>query len=183
MKYLDKLRSPRLSPYVLILVGAILMLWPDVGTAAVSAVLGWILVAVGAVMLFIGILSWRSFGIGLGAAGVVLLFSGIWLNNNPLALAKILGILCGAMILVQGLNSLMDARRVRKAGGLSGFSCIVGILTVLLGLFLILSPLSTSRFVMVITGVILILCGVSNLVSHKRVDRYIHEHGDIIDSE
>lgn len=182
MKYSDKLRQPQTVSVILIAIGVILLLFPDLGSAAVSAVLGWILVAIGAVGLVIGFFAWRSIGIGSVAGSVLILFGGIWLNNNPLALAKILGILFGVLLLSQGLGSLRDSSRIKRAGGFYRFHLLVGIVTVVLGGFLILSPLSTSRFVMTVTGIIMVACGVSNLISRNRADRFIHDHS-IIDAE
>ena len=75
-------------------------------------------------------------------------------------------------------EALEYAHSKRKAAPLQ-----TAVLELLVGVRLILSPLSISRLVLSIGGVALIVIGVCNLVAHYRSTRYIPEPGGIIDAD
>lgn len=187
---LKKLFRFEVGSVFLILFGGILLLNPDFGSAAVSAILGWVLVVGGAAGLLIGVLSWPGLGIAELIGSIILLGGGIYLLRNPLMLASLMGILLGLLLLSQGLGALRDALQVKRYGGRYQLSLILGIGMSALGAYLILSPMATSRFVMTIAGLIMIACGITNLISHRRADKYITgsrkkiiHNPDIIDAD
>lgn len=168
----------------LILFGAVLLLNPDLGSAAVAAVLGWVLIGGGVVGLLIGFLSWPGLGIGELMGSGLLLASGIYLLNRPLMLAKLLGVLLGILLLAQGIGDVRDGLRVRQYGGAFRFHLITGVAMTALGAYLILSPLATSRFVWTVAGLVMVACGITNLVSHRKADKFITQAKEtIIDAE
>lgn len=170
---LKKLFRFEVGSVFLILFGGILLLNPDFGSAAVSAILGWVLVVGGAAGLLIGVLSWPGLGFAELAGSIILLGGGIYLLRNPLMLASLMGILLGLLLLSQGIGALRDALQVKRYGGRYQLSLILGIGMSALGAYLILSPMATSRFVMTIAGLIMVACGITNLISHRRADKYI----------
>ena len=170
---LKKLFRFEVGSVFLILFGGILLLNPDFGSAAVSAILGWVLVVGGAAGLLIGVLSWPGLGIAELIGSIILLGGGIYLLRNPLMLASLMGILLGLLLLSQGMGALRDALQVKRYGGRYQLSLILGIGMSALGAYLILSPMATSRFVMTIAGLIMVACGITNLISHRRADKYI----------
>lgn len=185
-----KLFRFEIGSVLMILFGAMLLLNPDFGSAALSAILGWILVGGGAAGLAIGFLSWPALGIAELIGSFIILGSGIYLLRNPLMLASLAGVLLGLLLLSQGLGSLKDALQVKRYGGRYQLSLILGIGMCALGAYLILSPLTTSRFVMTVAGLIMVACGITNLISHRRADKYITgsrkkiiQNPDIIDAE
>lgn len=168
----------------LILFGAVLLLNPDLGSAAVAAVLGWVLIGGGVVGLLIGFLSWPGLGIGELMGSGLLLASGIYLLNRPLMLAKLLGVLLGILLLAQGIGDVRDGLRVRQYGGAFRFHLITSVAMTALGAYLILSPLATSRFVWTVAGLVMVACGITNLVSHRKADKFITQAKEtIIDAE
>ena len=164
-----------------ILCGAILVLKPDTASALLSAVAGWALIAAGVVMLIAGFAG--DFGMGSVVTGAVLLLAGAWLHRNPLMIAAVLGFVIGFLVLRQGLRAMKDAQRSKRNGGFWIFSAVLAVLEALIGLRLMLSPLTISRLVLSIGGIALIAVGVCNLVAHRRSTRYIHEPGGIIDAD
>lgn len=157
----------------LILFGAVLLLNPDFGSAAVAAVLGWVLIGGGVAGLLIGFLSWPGLGFGELVGSGILLASGIYLLNNPLMLAKLLGILLGLLLVSQGLGAVRDGLRLKRYGGTFRLSLTAGIAMAALGVYLILSPMATSRFVWTVAGLVMVASGITNLVSHRRADKFI----------
>lgn len=181
-----KLFRLEVGSILLILFGTILLMNPDFGSAAVAAILGWILIGGGAAGLLIGFLSWPGLGIGELVGSCALLGAGIYLLKNPLMLASLLGILLGILLASQGLGALRDALRVKRYGGFYQLGLILGIAMITLGLFLVFSPMATSRFVMTAAGLVMVACGIVNLVSHKKAAKYISASGSddsVIDAD
>lgn len=172
-----------LGSVLLIGFGAILLLNPDFGSAALATVLGWVLVVIGAGGLLLGIIAKLRL-IGMGGS-IAALICGIWLLKNPLIPAKLLGIALGLLLAGQGLEALGDALSLRRCGGMFLPGLIFAGVMLVLGLALVFSPLATSRFVMTVAGIVMVLCGVGNLISHNRATKYIRDHSDdkIIDAE
>lgn len=165
---------------LMILCGVILVLKPDTASALLSAVAGWALIAVG-----VAVLIWGFTGSSGGSVvtGTVLLLSGAWLHRNPLMIASVLGFVVGFLVLRQGLRAMKDVQRSKRNGGLWIPGAVLAVIEALIGVRLMLSPLSISRFVLSIGGIALIVLGACNLVAHYRSTRYIPEAGGIIDAD
>ena len=165
---------------LMILCGVILVLKPDTASALLSAVAGWVLIAVGVAALIGGFTG--SSG-GSIVTGAVLLLSGAWLHRNPLMIASVLGFVVGFLVLRQGLRAMKDVQRSKRNGGLWIPGAVLAVIEALIGVRLMLSPLSISRLVLSIVGIALIVLGACNLVTHYRSTRYIPEPGGIIDAD
>ncbi len=170
----------------LIVFGLVLLIYPDFGSRTVATIIAWLLMVAGTVGLLIGVLSWPMFGFGALAGSALSLVIGIYILRNPLALASLLGILLGALLTVQGLGALGDTLRLRRNGQFWVLGCVMSGLTLIMGLLLIFSPMTTSRIVMTLVGIIMIVCGVGNLYTHSKATPYIHSSngkGRIIDAD
>ena len=162
-----------LGSILLVIFGGVLLLNPDFGSAALAGILGWVLVGAGAAGLFIGFTARPMLGIGgIGSSFVTLAF-GIYLLRRPLMLAKVIGLVLGLLLLTQGLGALRDALRLKRFGGSCGLSLALGIGMSALGAVLLLSPMTTSRFVMSVAGIVMVACGISNLISHRQANKFI----------
>ena len=164
-----------------ILCGVILVLKPDTASALLSAVAGWALIAAGVAALIAGFTG--GFGMGSVVTGAVLLLAGAWLHRNPLMIASVLGFVVGFLVLRQGLKAMKDAQRSKRNGGLWIPGAVLAVLEALIGVRLMLSPLSISRLVLSIGGVALIVIGACSLAAHYKNTRYIPEPGGIIDAD
>ena len=164
-----------------ILCGVILVLKPDTASALLAAVAGWALIAVGVAALIAGFTG--DFGAGSVVTGAVLLLAGAWLHRNPLMIASVLGFVVGFLVLRQGIRAMKNAQYSKRNGGLWIPGAVLAVVEALIGVRLMLSPLSISRLVLSIVGVVLIVIGVCNLVAHYRSVRYIPKSGGIIDAD
>lgn len=173
MKWMDLL-SAVLLPGLAAVLGLVLVINPNAASALISKVLGWALVAGGAVSAIVTIAGWPAKGVGRIILTVALLALGGWLLRNPLALAANLGKLLGIFLLIQGAVNLLDSR-----GGK-----VPALITAAVGLFLLLFPLALSQLVFRIIGAVMIGLGVSNILARLRVVRALKEPGDpdIIDA-
>ena len=174
-----------LDSFIMILFGGILLLNPDFGSAAISGILGWCLVAVGALLLLVCMLS-KPRLTGGAIAGTLILCLGIYLLDHPLMLAKILGYALGLLLLRRGLYNWVAAQKIRKAGGFYLTSLLFSCGTIALGLSLILSPMSSSRLFMTLGGALLVALGIGNIVTHWRTRGYLEDRNfdpNIIDAD
>lgn len=182
----NTVKKAQVGSVILILLGIVLLVNPDFGSIAVAKMLGWGLVAVAAICLLAGVLTWPVMGFATLAGSIVGLMLGVYILNNPLALASLLGWILGIFLVVQGLGSIGEALRLCHHGSAWRFSMVVSILTLGLGVVLIFAPLTTSRLVMIVAGVVMIVCGAGNLITHVRAARCIdrgEKQGNIIDAE
>ena len=163
-----------------ILCGVILVMRPDTASALLSAVAGWVLIAIGVAALIAGFSG--SSG-GSVVTGAVLLLAGAWLHRNPLMIASVIGFVAGFWVLRQGLKAMKDAQRSKRNGGLWIPGAVLAVLEALIGVRLMLSPLSISRLVLSIGGLALIAIGACSMAAHYKSTRYIPEPGGIIDAD
>ena len=165
-----------LVPCLLILLGLILVVNPDAASAMISAVLGYGLIACGVVCGIIAVFSSRG-KIGKGVFAVLLAAAGGWLVRNPLILAAWAGRFLGVLIL---LNSLPDLIQAYKQGR----GILFQLISALIGVVLILLPMTTSRLVFTLCGVVVLIIGALMFFDRIRGRRWLKagEDPDIIDA-
>ena len=170
-----------LGSILMIVFGAVLVMNPDSASALVSAILGWGLVIVGAVLLVGGILDGRDGG-SIGQ-GLLFLVVSTWLRRNPLMIAKVVGVLLGLTAVQHGWRAMENAQRTKRSGGFWIPGAVVAAVELLVGVRLILSPLSVSRVVLTLAGIAMAACGIWELISRRREKKYIPGTPNIIDAD
>ena len=172
------LRSIRPSSVILIVIGAVLLLCPDFGARAITMTLGWLLILGGGISIGTALWSRMAFGYGPMGSGLVMLLLGIFLVSKPLVLASLFGVVLGAYLMFSGFGSFSDALRLRRIGqsGLGGL--IWGGASALVGFVLMLSPMTSSRFIMSLAGFAMIACGIGSIVTHMRLTRFLEDQQD-----
>lgn len=156
-------------PIILMVVGLILIVSPDTASALIARVLGWVLIAYGVFFGISAFMSLRSKRMAMMLYGIICLFLGTWLVRNPLVLAQGIGKFLGVLLGLRGVNGIFDALNVRKRGGSYIVGLVLGALTLAAGLWMMLSPMSPSRFLMTVVGIVFIAVGAANLF-HVRGD-------------
>ena len=144
---------------LLIVMGLVLLVRPDLGTTAVAAVVGWVLIAVGGVGVTVSLLSWPVMGLGQLAAGIAAAAAGIFLLVRPEALFQLLGLGLGICLVAQGLGSLMESRRLEKIGLSFWPQRIFALIGCVLGPVLIFFPLGATHWVIRVAGAALVIWG------------------------
>lgn len=166
---------------LMIIIGAVLTISPDSASVLVSAVLGWLLIAVGVMMLLAGILG--GIEVMTIIQGTVLIMAGAWLHRHPLMIASVLGIVLGLTALSQGWKKGKRAMRLKMYGSFWLWDAGVAALELLAGLVLILTPLSLSRAVVSAAGIFMVVCGVLDLLSTRKNGGGPGSYSNIIDAE
>ena len=166
---------------LMIICGAILTVKPDSASVLISAVLGWMLIAMGAAMLIAGFVG--GVEIVTIVQGALFLVAGAWLHRHPLAIASALGRILGLVALIQGWRKATRVRRTKLYGGFWLWDAGVAAAELLVGLVLILTPLSLSRLVAALTGIFMVICGVADLMAFWKGGRYPGGFDNIIDAD
>ena len=165
-----------LAPLVLILLGLVLAVNPDSASALIARILGWMMALAGACFGIAAIGS--PYGrTGKIFAAIVLAVAGGWLVKNPLALAAWIGRFIGILLLVNGVSDFGAARR---CGMRPGFSLV----TALLGVVLIVLPMTASRVLFRLVGLVVAGVGVAMLLTRLKGTPRLKEPEDpnIIDA-
>ncbi|MBQ8835202.1 MAG: DUF308 domain-containing protein [Oscillospiraceae bacterium] len=165
-----------LAPVLVILLGLLLVLNPDSAPALIAKLLGWILIAI-AIGLGISAIVTRQSTIGKGIAAVALAVVGGWLTNNPLALAAWIGRIIGILLVIDGLQDISEARK-------QGVQFRMPLIVTIIGAVLILLPMTTSRLVFTLCGVVVLIVGIAMLLDRLKERKQLDEPEDpnIIDA-
>lgn len=161
-----------LAPVALMALGLVLFFVPDTGSILLSKILGWGLTLVGILAIFWTVFAreWRKLVIGIVLVGI-----GSVLLAKPLALAAFVGRILGVVLAFRGIVEWTQS--VNRQGKLL---CVA---VTLVGVILILMPMSASRLVFSVCGLVLVVCGGIMLAQRLRQQRYLPKNrDDIIDA-
>lgn len=149
------------APLLLIALGLILLFRPDSASGLVALVLGWgiLLVGIGFAVSLFAAQRGASFFWKLAAAIFCVGF-GSWLVRHPLELAAFIGRLAGIVLLVQGGVDLANGDRRTWS-----------MVTAIAGLVLLLLPMTASRLVFSLCGLIMLIAGIVMLLDRIRRKR------------
>ena len=179
MKKFDFMRLVNVfgGPVLMGILGVILLFNPDSASALIAKIAGWVLLiacGISAVSFFLD--SVRSGKLLVSIAGAL---AGLWLLGNPMVLASALGRFAGVLLLYRGLRDLWEYRQYRGTGKVP----IVGILAAIIGVVLFFLPLSASRLLFSLVGLVLIAVAIAEIYDRLKIRRLLDD-GDpnIIDA-
>lgn len=161
------------SPIAMLLAGLVLVFCPDVATALVSRLLGWVITLVG-IGFGIGAILDRDKSIRRGITAVGLVCIGGFLSANPLVLAAFVGKIIGLLIALRGIREVFLARS-------RGYGMVPAAITAAAGAFLILLPMTASRLLFSGCGIVILLAGIMMLLEKLRHRQLPPGRRDIID--
>ena len=160
------------TPVLLMVLGLILLIHPDSASALVAQILGWVLLIAG-VVFAVSAIAGHFDTVGKVLSAVCCFAVGAWLLRNPLMLAAGLGRLAGILLVVRGI---LNASRYH-------YGILPAVITTVLGAVLIALPMATSRFVMSLCGLLVLIVGIAILVDRLRNRRPKEpSESDIIDA-
>ena len=148
---ISSLVSRFLMPVLLMVLGLVLLFNPDTASALIARLLGLTLVAVG-IILGVSAISSPGGQAGKGIASVLFVVVGGWLAGNPLMLAAWIGRLVGILLVIGGLQDISQCRR-------RGVRFVMPLVTAIVGAELILLPMTTSRVVFSLCGLVVLVIG------------------------
>lgn len=163
------------SPVALILLGLVLLFSPDTASALIARLLGWAVTLVGVCIGIFAILDRRG-ALGKGIAAVLCVCAGGFLAANPLILAAGIGRVLGILVAARGARDLFLAKT-------RGYGSLLPMITTVVGLVLIVLPMTTSRLVFSLCGAAIAGLGVAMLLDRLKNRRYLESGDDnIIDA-
>ena len=149
--------------------GAALIADPGFFTKTIGYIIAALLVCYGAVMLVIYFTRSSNGFSEQGpklVGGLLLCAAGVFVFIQPDIIAKVVAIVCGMYMLINGIVNLQGTLRMRKAGYPDWKTTgVPALITLGLGILLVLNPMMSVSFAMTILGICLLLSGLVNLVN------------------
>lgn len=171
-------------PALLIVLGLILLFSPDTASALVGRLLAWAGILAGVAFLvsaFSGDPARKNERI---IFAVVCFAGGMWMLMNPLFLAKFIGRVLGLFLMIRGGQDIREKLqynhgKVRVTPGL-----IIAGITALMGLVLMVLPMTSSRLLFAFVGIVMICAGAAEAYDRIKGPRLLDEGDDpnIIDA-
>lgn len=162
------------SPVALILLGAILLFSPDTAAVLISRLIGWGFFAVG-IGFGIAALVSRGGDVGKIVGALCCIAAGSFLMRNPLWLARGVGRVLGIFLMIRGGRDFFQSRLTE--GKVLSLVCAV------LGAVLVVLPMTVSRWVFSLCGLVMTIVGVVMLLERLKERKYLDGgKDDIIDA-
>ena len=161
-----------LTPLTMLVVGLLVVVRPDSASALVGRIAGWILAILGGGLILETLLT-RDTGAGKILFAAVALAMGVWLIRNPLRLAAAIGRIAGLLILIRGVQDMINASRWKCSMRFAIIACLVGAVLIVL-------PMTTSRVVMVLLGLFVMAQGALMAWDRLKVGKLLPDGEDNI---
>ena len=163
------------SPVAVTMLGLLLLANPDSASALIARIVGWVLTVTG-IGFGISAVFNREHVIRKGITAVLFACTGGTLAAQPLLLAAWIGRIIGLLIAFRGIRDLMIS-------GSYGYSRILALITTAVGAILVVLPLTTSRLVFRLCGLVVLLIGIGMLADRlKQRKRISGGDSNIIDA-
>ena len=162
-KFQNSLLFQLASPVAVTLLGLLLVVNPDSASILIARILGWGLSAV-AIGFGIAALLDPDHRTRKAVAAVLFACAGGTLAAKPLLLAAWIGRFIGLLIAIRGFRDLMIS-------GKYGYSRILALITAAVGTILVVLPMTTSRLVFSLCGLVVLFIGIGMLadrVKHRK---------------
>lgn len=155
-------------PLLLILAGIVLICNPDSASALIFTLCGWAIILYALYQVVTVLRSAAPIPTGRILAAVVALLLGTWLVRHPLLPAKYFGRILGLFLILWGILSLRRTLLLPTGHRVPLPAILLHGITVLLGLWLLSSPLSPTRILMTVLGLALLVIGVAELLDVRK---------------
>lgn len=164
------LRQRRTSSIIVaflsIVLGVVLVMYPDKAASIFVKVCGYALIALG--VYYIVVYFARKSKVAMlqmeMLLGIVLLLIGIWMVTKPASVIALLQYVVGALIIIHGIIDLQASLNIKRAGfDKWGASLVLSLLTLALGVLIIIDPFSATQVLMVVIGIVLVFDGLSDV--------------------
>lgn len=164
-----------LAPVLVMVLGLILIFNPDSATALISKLLGGVIILIGIGSGVSAIFNKKGRG-AKAITAVVMAIVGGWLVNNPLALAQWISRFIGVLLVINGIQDIGELRRFGK-------TFLMPLILTVVGAVLILMPMTTSRLVFTLCGIVVLILGTAMLLDRLKSKPRLKTSGDIVDAE
>lgn len=182
IKFLKDIKSSILiTAIVLIVIGLILLIIPQLAIDTVGFILGGGLITMGIITLFSFFrhgqnFSWYQSDIITGGLEIifglfVILYSGLIVSIIPLVF--------GIILFIHGISGIQRALEIKKYQGNGWILALaLAVISLLFGLFCIISPFGVTLTVLRIIGIFLIYSGISDFISIYKAQKDLQKLHD-----
>lgn len=171
---------------LLLALGVVMLIWPEISALAVCIILGVLFIAVGVYELaryfnlgFAGLLF--RFDLTLGMCNILI---GILLLVHPAGAMVFLPVAAGFYMMMGSVFDIQLSVEMRRSGVSSWWlSLLMGIVSTAFAFFLFLDPFNGASALMIFVGVSLIISGIENLCTILCVSKAVKNgnQGTVID--
>lgn len=162
---------------VTIAIGVAMVMYPETASDTIVKILGGMMAAF-AVISILGYLFDRARGLTSFTSllvGVLMLIMGAVLYLKPEVFEEFLGYIFAALVLIQGLNLMVEGISSKKYKTSHwGQTILMGLICIGLAVIIYFNPFGTFKALMIITGSALILAGLMNLFVSGRIGMAAH---------
>ncbi len=143
--------------------------------------------AAGFILLIIGMFMTGSYFLNLSdnvgnsslIAGLIEFALGIWITLKPEHFVQFLTVIAGFILLVHGFSLIQGAIEIKRLSYKYWWvELMIALITTALGIIIIVSPFATVAVAMVVTGVCLILDGISTLLITLKISKVLKKISD-----
>lgn len=160
-----------------IAIGIAMVMYPDTASDTIVRILGGIM-AFSAIVSIIEYFVDRARGRNSFTSllvGALMLIMGAILYFRPMSFVEFLGYIFAAVVLVQGLNLIVEGFATRKMQNSHwGQTLLMGLILIALAVLVYINPFAEFRALMILTGVTLIIAGILNIFVSGRIGYAIH---------
>ncbi len=179
----EKIKQMRLnitlSAVISVVIGILLLVYPEQSISAIGKVIALIIVFAGAVMIISQVVDFGTNVLGI-IVGAVIALIGIWIYASPQAVLTIIPIVIGVMMVVHGVQDLSMAFEGSKAHASKAWlAYVLAAINIVLGFLCIGKAFGLVSLVFRFIGLMLIYDGITDIgIVHgvKKASR------DIVDS-
>lgn len=176
----EQRRSSIAAAAVTVLLGVLLVAWPDRSIRFLCALLGAASCLTGGIYL-LGWLRRRKEGypVFFLLPGIILFALGLWLMTAPVSVVMLIQYIFGAILLFHGIVDLQSALSL-LGKGLNHWwmDVLLSLLTAGLGVLVLLNPFGTFAALMTLIGAALVFDGLSDLYLIFRLNRAFRQAED-----
>lgn len=175
-----------LSALFSIVMGVILVAWPETTLDIICKAIAIILIVMGAAELVSYF--WNKITYSLsGILGLVVLLIGIWIFVKPQSVLSLIPIVIGVILAVHGVQDLKVAFDTKRNGYTKWWSMfLMAIISLALGIICIVNAFGMVTLTMQIIGIALVYDGISDIwIVYKasKVAKEMKEERDVLDVE
>lgn len=181
----DMKKNYIVNAVIMVVVGLVLVIWPDFFGKMLCYLLGGALILMGVIQL-IGFLRGERLGFYNKfnmLMGIVLVLLGIWICTQPKIVLSIIPVVVGILVILHGLMDIQYTLDIKRTGNTKWWiALIAAILTFVFGLVLVFRPFAAYEISMILLGVAMLYDGGSDLVllafsylAQKDTDRRVRE--------
>lgn len=176
----EQRRSSVAAAAVTIVLGGLLMAWPDRSVNFLCMLLGAAIILTGLIYL----LGWfrrrkDGYPVFFMLPGVILCALGLWLMTSPASVVLLIQYIFGAILLFHGIVDLQGVLSMAGKGmNRWWLDLLLAILTIGLGVLVLLNPFGTFAALIILIGLALIFDGLSDLYIIWRLSKAFRDLED-----